>query len=104
MSENRARRERYKKSILDFVLEDARQLKASLGYTDRRKLDEYLTAVRELEGRIERAKDFAAVLPDYSKPSGIPQDNQQHIRLMYDLLGAGLSNRHHSDRHVHDGA
>jgi hypothetical protein len=86
VNENRSRRERQKKSILDFVMEDARQLKGNLGYTDRRKLDEYLTAVRELESRIERAKDVAAVLPDYSKPTGIPQDNQQHIRLMYDLL------------------
>src|SRR6266702_2088983 len=47
--ESRIRRERYEKSILDFVMEDANRLKTSLGSTDRRKLDEYLTAVRELE-------------------------------------------------------
>ena len=39
--ESRAKRERYQKSILDFVLEDANRLKANLGHTDRRKLDEY---------------------------------------------------------------
>ena len=50
--ENRAKRDLYNKSILDFVSEDASRLKSKLGYTDRPKLDEYLTAVRELEQRI----------------------------------------------------
>ncbi|MBI2927297.1 MAG: DUF1552 domain-containing protein [Verrucomicrobia bacterium] len=85
-TENRARRDRYHKSILDFVFEDAKHLKASLGATNRRKLDEYLTAVRELEQRIERAEKFAATLPDHTAPTGIPKDYEQHIRLMYDLL------------------
>jgi hypothetical protein len=85
-AENRATRDRHHKSILDFVLEDASRLKANLGYTDRRKLDEYLSAVRELEMRIERAEKFATALPDYTKPTGIPKDYEQHIRLMYDLL------------------
>ncbi|MEK7685961.1 MAG: DUF1552 domain-containing protein [Verrucomicrobiota bacterium] len=84
--ESRAKRERYQKSILDFVLEDANRLKANLGHTDRRKLDEYLTAVREMELRIERAEQFAAALPDYTKPTGIPKAYQEHLRLMYDLL------------------
>ena len=44
-----ARRDRQNKSILDFVGEDAEQLRAVLGAADRRKLDEYLTGVRELE-------------------------------------------------------
>ena len=83
---SRAERQAYRKSVLDFVLEDARQLQANLGATDRRKLDEYLTAVRELEQRIERAEQFATTLPDYSKPTGIPKDDEQHLRLMYDLM------------------
>jgi hypothetical protein len=86
VEENRAWRERYHKSILDFVLEDARQLQSRLGATDRRKLDEYLTAVREMEQRIEKAEKFASVLPDYSKPTGVPPEYQDHIRLMLDLL------------------
>jgi hypothetical protein len=73
MAEARIKRDRYKKSVLDFALEDARKLKADLGYTDRRKLDEYLTAVRELEQRIERANNFATTLPDYIRPTGIPR-------------------------------
>ena len=84
--EARAKRERYEKSILDFVMEDANRLKSNLGYTDRRKLDEYLTAVREMEMRIERAEKYAAELPGNSRPTGIPKEFEQHIRLMYDLL------------------
>ncbi|HEY2951941.1 MAG TPA: DUF1552 domain-containing protein [Verrucomicrobiae bacterium] len=86
LDENRARRQRYHKSILDFALEDAHRLKSNLGATDRRKLDEYLTAVREIEQRIEMAERYAAALPDYQKPKGVPKDYEQHIRLMYDLL------------------
>jgi hypothetical protein len=90
MAEARAKRDRYHKSILDFALEDARQLKTKLGYTDRRKLDEYLTAVRELEQRIERANSFAATLPDYDRPTSIPKDYEQHVHLMYDLMALGF--------------
>lgn len=86
VAESRERRERMQRSILDFVLEDARQLQGRLGYTDRRKLDDYLTSVRELEIRIQRASQFATALPAYDKPTGIPQDNEQHVRLMMDLL------------------
>ena len=87
-AEARAKRERYQKSILDFVLEDARRLKASLGATDQRKLDEYLTAVRELEQRIERTEKFAVTAPELKNlPSHLNKyDGQQHIRLMYDLM------------------
>jgi hypothetical protein len=86
IEEGRANRERYHKSILDFVLEDAKRLKSNLGYTDRRKVDEYLSAVRELETRIENAEKFATTIPDYQKPTGIPKEYEQHIRLMYDLM------------------
>ena len=85
-AEARAKRERYEKSILDFVIEDTKKLKANLGRTDQRKLDEYLTAVRELEGRIERASSFAQVHPDFKQPQGIPADYEEHIKLMYDLM------------------
>jgi len=83
---NRTKRLRHRKSILDFVSDDARRLKQNLGYTDRRKLDEYLTAVREMEMRIEHAERFPAVLPDSPKPAGIPKDREEHIHLMLDLL------------------
>lgn len=88
--QNQALRDQYQKSVLDFVLEDAKRLKANLGYTDRRKLDEYMTAVRELEQRIEQAQHYAAIMPGLNKPTGIPKDYEQHVRLMYDLLALAL--------------
>jgi Protein of unknown function (DUF1552) len=86
----RARRDLYRRSILDFVSEDATQLRGRLGASDRRKLDEYLTAVREVEQRVAAtAKPGSADsgLPkDVHRPSGIPTDNREHIRLMCDLM------------------
>ncbi len=85
--EQRSKRERYKKSVLDFVLEDAHNLRAKLGNKDQRKLDEYLTAVRELEMRIDLvSRQPDAPVPDYPRPAGIPKDYAEHIRLMYDLM------------------
>ncbi len=80
----------YRKSILDLVADDARKLQKSLGQTDRRKLDEYFTSVRELEMRIERAERMETAdessTPDIVVPAGIPRDLQDHVRLMFDLL------------------
>ncbi len=55
-----ARRSIYRKSVLDYVLDDAHRMEGNLDAADRRKLDEYLTAVRDLETRIERAAQFPA--------------------------------------------
>lgn len=85
-AENRARRVQQQRSILDFVLEDARSLKNQLGKTDQRKLDEYLNSVREVEQRIEQAEKFAAASPDYAKPTEIPKEYENHIKVMFDLL------------------
>jgi hypothetical protein len=86
-----SKREKYKKSVLDFVAEDARDLRARLGVKDQRKLDEYLGSVRELEQRIgAAASDPDSPQPDFPKPEGIPKDYAQHIRLMYDLLALAL--------------
>ena len=84
--EEHSKREKFKKSVLDYVLEDAHDLRSSLGARDQRKLDEYLTSVRELEQRIAAAgRDTDRPLPDYPIPAGIPKDYAEHIRLMYDL-------------------
>lgn len=86
-AEMRSRREKYQKSILDLVLEDAQDLQAKLGIKDRRKLDEYLSSVRELEVRISAAGSKPQEpLPNYPIPEGIPADYGEHIRLMYDLM------------------
>jgi hypothetical protein len=86
-AEARDRRIRYRKSILDFVRDDANRLQRQLGQTDRRKLGEYLEGVREIELRIERAEQFAAKeLPHMDRPEGIPPEYADHIRLMCDLM------------------
>jgi len=89
-NESLARRQRYRKSLLDFVLEDARSLTKKVSGNDRQKLDEYLVAVREIEQRIERAEDENAVQPDvlarFEKPEGVPDSYEEHIRLMGDMM------------------
>ncbi len=79
--------DRRRKSVLDFVSDEARQLKGVLGVPDRRKLDEYLTGVREVERRIERARPLVDVGgAKYPRPLGIPADVEEHLKLMGDLL------------------
>lgn len=75
------------RSILDFVMEDAKVLNKQLGRNDQLKLDEYMTGVREIERRIEKAEKFGLPdSPDMEMPSGIPSSYQEHVRLMLDLL------------------
>ncbi len=82
-------------SILDSVLEDAGDLRRSISQYDQRKLDEYLESVREVEQRIEHAGNRGEMQgwrptleqPDMARPAdGIPQDIQEHMRLMSDIL------------------
>jgi len=87
-TEARIKRERYRKSILDFVMEDAKRLQAQLGVKDQQKLDEYLTGVREIEKRIELASkaNIQGVAGGATRPSGIPSDYAEHAKLMQDML------------------
>ncbi len=82
------RREVLKKSILDFISDDAKKLQSKLGTNDRQKLDEYLNGVREVERRIERTDDEPkiSVDVDYPIPKGTPDDYGEHIRLMCDMI------------------
>ncbi len=82
----RAERDFYRKSILDFVAADSARLNSRLGATDRRKLDEYFTSIREIEKRIERASTSRGRLPEKPAPAGIPETLTEHVRLMYDLM------------------
>jgi len=87
VDENKQRRARYRKSILDFALEDARRLEKKLGHTDKQKLGEYLDSIREVEKSIEFASRSDVGLPaGYSAPSGKPRDFGQHVRLMGDMM------------------
>jgi hypothetical protein len=84
--ETRARRMEYRRSILDLVGERTTRLSADLGPTDRRKLDEYLTSIREIEQRIEKAeKDLTGLEPTIDKPTGIPVLYAEYVNLMFDL-------------------
>lgn len=77
---------RYQKSILDLVQEDARSLRGNLGQTDRRKLDEYLTGLRELERRVDAAPSVDLDDQRVVQPRGIPEGYVEHVRLMCDMM------------------
>lgn len=86
-AKERIERDRKRKSVLDFVREDAKDLQGKLSGNDVRKLDEYFTAVRDIEQRIERAASLPEVkAPDVTLPTGVPSNYEEHIRLMYDLM------------------
>jgi hypothetical protein len=82
-----ADRDFYRRSMLDYVLDDARRMHDRVAKADQRKLDQYLTGVREVERRIQQAAASAEVPgTDFPRPSGIPEDFDAHLRLMCDLM------------------
>ena len=84
---DRQKRDRVRKSLLDFVREDAGDLAGKLGGADRRKLDEYFASIRDIELRIARAEKLPPIeRPEVTLPEAVPADYQEHIRLMCDLL------------------
>ncbi|MBY0227783.1 MAG: DUF1552 domain-containing protein [Gemmataceae bacterium] len=83
------------KSVLDAVLEESTSLRKKVSASDRRRLDEYLASVREVESRIGKAGKAGKLegwrptlaKPDMKRPAdGIPQDIDAHMRLMCDIL------------------
>jgi len=82
-----ARRLAMRKSILDQVLGDTQKLESNLGPVDRRKLDEYLTSVREIEQQVQRSeKDGMTIDPGMEKPYGVPPEFPDYFRLMTDMM------------------
>jgi len=82
----RARRARYRKSLLDMTRDETQKLAATLGPSDRRKVDDYLDSIREIEKRIEKAeKDGRDIEPGFEKPAGIPAVFAEHAKLLFDL-------------------
>lgn len=88
----RARRVALRRSVLDHAHRDAARLEKAIGAADRRRLEEYLEGVRDIERRIEtneRARldpaEFGAV-----PPRGTPSDHREHLRLMLDLMIVAL--------------
>src|SRR4029077_14931854 len=111
-------------SVLDLVLEEAKGLRGRVSYTDRGKLNEYLASVREVEQRIQQAgkkgrlQGWRPTLEklNIARPAdGVPQDVDQHMRLMCDILVLAfqtdttrlctlkLNNDHSSQRFPHLG-
>ncbi len=80
------RRVRNRRSILDFVSADAKRLEAKLGGADRRKLDEYLSSVRDLEVRVAKAEKGSKEIPELALPEGVPPELAAHMNLMFDIL------------------
>jgi hypothetical protein len=75
------------KSILDMVQDDAKALQKSVSAQDKAKLDEYFTAVRDIEERIERGEKMNKPLPKgVQAPTGVPDGYEEHIRMMFDML------------------
>ena len=87
------------RSILDLVLDDANSLKPRLSTRDKQKLDEYLSSVREIEQRVERAEQISQAETNgqgwhptvkaltIGRPAaGIPASSEDHLRLMFDIL------------------
>jgi hypothetical protein len=107
-------------SILDFVRDDAARLAGNLAANDRRKMDEYLTAVRETERRVQKlaSQPLDSNNQSMALPAGIPDSFEVHVQLMIDLqilalqtemtqvstfmLGRELSNRTYPEIGVAD--
>ncbi len=85
----RAKLARQDRSILDFVRADAARLGMNLGSSDKRKLNEYLDSVREVETRIQNIEKKAlegGMQATIDRPGGIPPTFEEHINLMFDLM------------------
>jgi hypothetical protein len=74
-------------SILDWVMADMAALRATVGASDRHRVNEYLDTVREVERRIQRAERQAETspLPDLDRPATVPESWEDHVKLMMDL-------------------
>lgn len=90
---NRAARIERRKSVLDFVQEDATGLQKKLGTADKRKLDEYLYAVREVEKRLvssDKLRVGEDGIPNFPRPAGVPRDWSEHCKLMMDMAAIAI--------------
>src|SRR4029077_9781676 len=82
----RASRLKQDQSLLDSVTGRVKQLQQKLGPSDNRKVDDYLTSLRDVERRIQKAEEQSSKeVPDVPRPAGIPDAFEQHVRLLYDL-------------------
>lgn len=86
--ENLRRRMAQQKSILDYVMDDASSINGAISAGDKQKLDQYLTSVREIEQRIQKAESMRGRSqdPPVETPPGIPQDYPDYLQLVFDMM------------------
>lgn len=86
--EGRVARQEARRSVLDFIAGEVRDLQRSLDAEDLRRMDRYLTDIREMERRIERIveRNTSGELRDLPEaPSGVPDSFDEHAKIMFDL-------------------
>jgi hypothetical protein len=88
--EVRATRLNQTRSVLDSLVDELASFKKDLGAGDRRTLDQYTDDVREIERRLELARNASSMVPTVDEPSGIPASYDEHIKLHYDLIALGF--------------
>ena len=82
-------RHRNRRSVLDYVRDDAQSLQQKLGQRDQQKLDEYLHAVRDVERRLTMAETLKKPeidLSSFPRPAGSPETYEQHVKMMFDVI------------------
>ncbi len=85
-AESNDQREMYNRSILDFTRSSLNKLNGQLGASDRHRMDEYLTAIREIERRLDAPPTDMTPLPEgVVRPLRVPDTFKEHFRLMADL-------------------
>lgn len=89
-AEERAVRRAQQRSILDSVSGSLATLERKVGATDRVRIEQYLSDVREIERRLEIAAKASSETPSVAMPYGVPESFDEHIKLQFDLLALGF--------------
>jgi len=85
--EQKAQRLRNRRSVLDAVSDQAKHLEAGLGTADRRRMNDYVEGIRDIELRLQRAEQQKmSSEASVEEPVGVPEDFIEHVALMYDLM------------------
>jgi len=87
-AEEQARQKTYRTSVLDYVLGEANSLSGKLGTTDKRKLDEYMTGVSELEKKIQKTGSGPVCTAIDRPPADLPYP--EHVKMMLDLIALAI--------------
>lgn len=87
-AEEQARQKTYRTSVLDYVLGEANSLSGKLGTTDKRKLDEYMTGVSELEKKIQKTGTSQLCTAIDRPPAELP--HPEHVKMMLDLTALAI--------------